>query len=38
LDLNHKKGTTLIIITHDPIVAAQTQRVIHLRDGQIEAA
>jgi len=38
LDLNHKKGTTLIIITHDPIVAAQTQRVIHLRDGQIETA
>jgi putative ABC transport system ATP-binding protein len=36
LDLNHKKGTTLIIITHDPTVAAQTQRIIHLRDGQIE--
>ena len=37
LDLNRKKGTTLIIITHDPNVAAQTQRVIHLRDGLIEA-
>jgi putative ABC transport system ATP-binding protein len=37
LDLNHKKGTTLIIITHDPTVAAQTQRIIHLRDGLIEA-
>ena len=37
LDLNHKKGTTLIIITHDPSVAAQTQRIIHLRDGLIEA-
>ena len=36
LDLNHKKGTTLIIITHDPTVAAQTQRIIHLRDGLIE--
>jgi putative ABC transport system ATP-binding protein len=37
LDLNLKKGTTLIIITHDPTVAAQTQRVIHLRDGEVEA-
>jgi len=36
LDLNRKKGTTLIIITHDPTVAQQTQRVIHLRDGMVE--
>jgi len=36
LDLNHRKGTTLIIITHDPTVAAQTQRSIHLRDGLVE--
>ncbi len=36
LDLNKQKGTTLIIITHDPTVAAQTQRIIHLRDGQVE--
>jgi predicted ABC-type transport system involved in lysophospholipase L1 biosynthesis ATPase subunit len=26
----------LIIITHDPTVAAQTHRMIHLRDGLIE--
>ncbi len=38
LDLNEKKGTTLIIITHDPNIAAQTHRVIHLRDGMIEDA
>ena len=37
LELNRKKGTTLIIITHDPTIAAQTGRVIHLRDGQVEA-
>jgi putative ABC transport system ATP-binding protein len=37
LDLNRQKGTTLIIITHDPNVAAQTQRVIRLRDGSVEA-
>ena len=38
LELNRKKGTTLIIITHDPTVAAQTQRIIHLRDGLVEEA
>lgn len=37
LDLNHKKGTTLIIVTHDPGIAAQTQRVIRLRDGLLES-
>ena len=36
LELNREKGTTLIIITHDPTIAAQTQRIIHLRDGLIE--
>jgi putative ABC transport system ATP-binding protein len=36
LELNRTKGTTLIIITHDPTVAAQTHRIIHLRDGLIE--
>lgn len=36
IDLNHQKGTTLIIITHDPNIATQTQRIIHLRDGQVE--
>ena len=33
LELNKKSGTTLIIVTHSPEVAAQTQRVIHVRDG-----
>ncbi len=36
LDLNQNKGTTLIIVTHDPEVAQIAQRVIHLRDGLIE--
>src|SRR5215510_1988804 len=37
LTLNKERGTTLIIVTHDPIVAEQTQRTIHLRDGLVES-
>jgi putative ABC transport system ATP-binding protein len=36
LSLNRDRGTTIIIVTHDPGVAAQTQRVIRLSDGQLE--
>lgn len=36
LELNHNKGTTLMIVTHDPEVAAVAERIIHLRDGMIE--
>jgi putative ABC transport system ATP-binding protein len=37
LNLNKTVGTTLIIITHDPAIAEQTQRVIRLRDGLLES-
>ncbi len=34
--LNHDEHITMIIVTHDPGVAAQTNRVIHIKDGVIE--
>jgi putative ABC transport system ATP-binding protein len=36
LTLNRDRGTTLIIVTHDPNVGAQAQRIIRLRDGLLE--
>lgn len=38
LNLNKQSGTTLIIVTHDPSVAEQTQRIIRLRDGLLDGA
>jgi putative ABC transport system ATP-binding protein len=35
-DLN-RQGKTLIIVTHDESVARRTQRVIRLRDGEVES-
>mgnify|MGYP000964698928 FL=1 len=36
LSLNARSGTTLIIVTHDQGVAAQAQRIIHLKDGLVD--
>jgi putative ABC transport system ATP-binding protein len=36
LNLNKERGTTLIIVTHDPRVAAQAGRTIQVRDGVVE--
>lgn len=30
----HRGGTTIVMVTHDPDVAAAAERVIHVRDGQ----
>jgi putative ABC transport system ATP-binding protein len=34
--LNQDRGMTIIIVTHDPTIAAQTSRIIRLRDGLLE--
>ena len=36
LSLNKARGTTLIIVTHDPDISGQTQRSIRIRDGLVE--
>lgn len=36
LNLNKERGTTIIIVTHDPKIAEQTQRVIRLADGKLD--
>ncbi len=38
LNLNKESGTTLIIVTHDPMVGAQAQRIIHIRDGVVDTS
>jgi len=32
----HQDGATIVMVTHDPEIAAHTQRTIHLRDGLVE--
>jgi putative ABC transport system ATP-binding protein len=36
LNLNKERGTTLLIVTHDPEVAELAQRIVHIRDGVVE--
>ena len=35
LKLNRERGTTIIVVTHDSLIAAQTQRIIRLYDGLV---
>jgi ABC-type lipoprotein export system ATPase subunit len=36
LDDLHRQGKTIIVVTHDTEIAAHTQRVIYMLDGQIK--
>jgi len=35
-DRLHSNGNTIILVTHEPDIAAYAHRVIHIRDGQVE--
>jgi putative ABC transport system ATP-binding protein len=34
--LNHEQGMTIVLVTHDPDVAQNAQRTIHVKDGRVE--
>jgi putative ABC transport system ATP-binding protein len=38
LSLNQERGTTVILVTHAPDIAAHAQRIIHIRDGEVVEA
>jgi len=33
--LNRRLGSTLVLVTHDPALAAHAERIVHLRDGRL---
>lgn len=35
LNLNKQEGTAIIIVTHDPHIAKQCERIVHIKDGSI---
>ncbi|HET7738511.1 MAG TPA: ABC transporter ATP-binding protein, partial [Tepidiformaceae bacterium] len=36
-DLNERYGTTMVVVTHDPAIAARVDRVVAIRDGRISS-
>lgn len=36
LDLNQQHGHTIVLVTHDPKIAAQCERIIQIKDGRIQ--
>jgi putative ABC transport system ATP-binding protein len=36
--LNREQGMTIVLVTHDPDVAQNAQRTIHVKDGRVEEA
>ena len=37
-DLHETSGTTLVLITHDPLLAARCRRIVQVEDGRIAAS
>jgi len=37
LSLNRDQGSTLVLVTHDPELASNAERIVTLRDGRIES-
>jgi putative ABC transport system ATP-binding protein len=35
--LNEQRGITVVFVTHDPGIAQQTRRIVHIRDGLVES-
>jgi lipoprotein-releasing system ATP-binding protein len=35
-DLNRERGLTMIVVTHDPQIAQQADRVVRLAEGRVE--
>ncbi len=33
--LNRERGMTVVLVTHDPVIARHTERIVHLHDGEI---
>src|SRR5262249_24876026 len=33
----HRRGQTILIVTHEPVVAARCRRIVRIRDGRVEA-
>ncbi len=38
LDDIHREGATIVMVTHDPVLARHAQRIVHLHDGRISEA
>ena len=36
--LHERRGTTLVLVTHQPDLASRCGRIVHLRDGRVDGA
>jgi putative ABC transport system ATP-binding protein len=37
VDINKKEGTTLLLVTHDPMAASYCNRIVFIKDGKLAA-